>query len=128
MKRFAGLFVLLFLTGALFAQDSLNCREVGYYNTPGVALGVAVSNSYAYVADGGSGLRVVDVSNPSNPVEIGHCETPGYARGVAVAGSYAYVADDYHGLRVIDVSNPSNPVERGYYNTPGSANGVAVSG
>ena len=95
--------------------------EVGSYDTPGYAYGVAVAGSYAYVADEDAGLRVVDVSNPSAPFEVGSYDTPGYAYGVAVAGSYAYVADSDAGLRVVDVSNPASPFEVGSYDTPGYA-------
>ncbi len=102
---------------------------MGYCNTtPGYAYGVAVSGSYAYVADLYAKLRVIDVSTPSNPTEVGYCDTPDGAYGVAVSGSYAYVADDHAGLRVIDVSTPSNPIEVGYCDTPGWAYGIVVSG
>jgi len=87
---------------------------------------VAVVGGYAYVADG-RGLRVVDISDPTNPAEVGFYDTPGYAYDVAVAGGYAYVADG-RGLRVVDVSDPSNPTEVGFYDTPGSAADVAVAG
>ncbi len=103
-------------------------REVGFYDTPGRAEGVAVSGAYAYVADAGRGLRVVDVSNPAQPREVGSYDTPGWAEGVAVSGAYAYVADGEAGLRVVDVSNPAQPREVGFYDTPGWAEGVAVSG
>ena len=81
---------------------------------------MAVAGSYAYVADGKSGLRVINVANPAAPVEVGSYDTPGYADGVAVAGSYAYVADWGDGLRVINVANPAAPVEVGVYDTPGA--------
>jgi DNA-binding beta-propeller fold protein YncE len=56
---------------------------------------VAVAGDYAYVADLGAGLRVVDVSDPANPTEVRYYDTPGYANDVAVApaGDYVYVAD-----------------------------------
>lgn len=38
----------------------MNCRQIGYYDTPGYAFGVAIANNYAYVADGGSGLRIIE--------------------------------------------------------------------
>jgi hypothetical protein len=44
---------------------------------------------------GYAGLRVIDVSNPSNPREVGYFDTPGYAQGVYVSGNYAYVADGF---------------------------------
>jgi len=103
--------------------------EVGFVDTPGSAYNVAVSGSYAYVADGYSGFRVIDVSTPSTPVEVGFLDTPGIAKGVAVSGGYAYVSDDYEGgLRVIDVSMPWAPVEVGFVYTPGPALGAAVAG
>ena len=105
-----------------------NPTEMGDYDTPGYAYGVAVTGGYAYVADGNAGLRVVNISTPSNPTEVGAYDTPGYAYGVAVAGGYAYVADGSAGLRVVNVSTPSNPTEVGDYDTPGYAYGVAVTG
>jgi len=101
---------------------------------PDIVHDVAVVGSYAYVADGSAGLRVVDISTPVNPAEVGFYDTPGGANGVAVAGGYAYVVGDsghpdyIGGLRVVDVSTPANPTEVGFYDTPGSASGVAVAG
>lgn len=40
-------------------------RRLRPYDTPGVARGVTVVGSYAYVADGNFGLQVIDVSNPA---------------------------------------------------------------
>ena len=102
--------------------------EVGFYDTPGYAYGVAVSGGYAYVADNTTGLRVINVANPANPVEVGVYDTPEQARNVAIVGSTAYVADGYAGLRVINVANPANPVEVGVYDTPGSAWGATLVG
>ena len=42
--------------------------------------GVTVVGTTAYVADGDSGLQVIDVSNPASPQIIGSVDTPGYAR------------------------------------------------
>jgi hypothetical protein len=71
--------------------------------------------NYAYVAGGSDGLRVVNVSNPANPVEVGSCDTPGFAQGIAVIGDYAYVAAGDLGLRVVDISNPASPTEVGFH-------------
>ena len=128
-----------------------NPEEVGAYDTPGQAwgIGVAISGDYAnpngrlrltaknnvpsigitaYIADDFSGLRIIDVSNPENPIELGFYDTPGNAEAVATSGDYAYIADSDHGLRIIDVSNPQNPEEVGFYDTPGRVYGVAPSG
>ena len=66
---------------------------VGSVDTPGYAYGVAVSGTYAYVADCDSGLQVIDITNPASPQIVGSVDTPGSAYGVAVSGTHAYVAD-----------------------------------
>jgi len=45
------------------------------------------------VDDYGSGLRVLESSNPTAPVEVGFYDTLGLAYGVDVSGGYVYVAD-----------------------------------
>lgn len=99
----------------------------GAYVT-GAARDVVVRGDLAFVADGGQGLRIVNINNPAAPVLIATYDTPSYARSVAVAGEHAYVADDASGLLVISIANPAAPTLAGGYNTPGTAMGVAVSG
>jgi hypothetical protein len=100
----------------------------GTYDTPDQADGIFVSGNHAYVADGASGLLVIDISNPAAPTLSGSYDTPGNAAGVFVAGDHAFVADGLFGLQVLDVSNPAFPAFSGAYNTPGSAQGVFVAG
>ena len=52
---------------------------LGSVDTPGLAFGVAVSGAVAYVADFESGLQVIDVSDPANPVILGFVDTPSRA-------------------------------------------------
>jgi len=65
------------------------------------AYGIAVSGSYAYVADSNHGMRVIDITDPASPALIATCTTSD-AHGIAVSGSCAYIADGGHGMRVID--------------------------
>jgi hypothetical protein len=97
-------------------------------DTTGNAYGVAVSGTYAYVADGNSGLQIIDISNPLNPTLTATYDTAGMAYGVAVSGNYAYVADYAAGVQMIDITDPVHPTLAGTYNTPGTARGVAVIG
>jgi hypothetical protein len=83
----------------------------------GFAMAIAVAGNYAYIANGGDGLRIYNVSNPTNPVTVGHAaisNIPGaYSVGVTVSGNYAYLANSRDGLRIYDVSSPTNPVSLG---------------
>lgn len=76
-------------------------------------MGVYVCGSLAYVADGPGGLRVIDVSDPTQPEEVGHCVFPDWASSVYISDSLAYIAAGKAGLRVLDVDDPANPQEVG---------------
>ena len=96
----------------LDVSDPTALREVGATESLGwFAEDAAIAGDLVYVAAGGTGLHIVDVSVPSRPVVIGAYDTPGYAEGVAVAGRYAYVADGPGGLRIIDIADPASPTE-----------------
>jgi hypothetical protein len=93
---------------------------MGYY-----AQGVHVLGDYAYVV--GSGLQVIDISDPANPnpTIVGSADTPGSAGDVDVLDNYAYVADG--DLQVIDMSDPTNPIIVGSVDL-GDGGRVQVSG
>jgi hypothetical protein len=57
--------------------------------------GAAMAGSMlcAYIADGASGLRIHDVTDPADPQEVGFVDTPGFVQGVVISGTYAYIAD-----------------------------------
>ena len=101
---------------------------LGTYDTPGNARAVAISGTVAYVADGASGLMILNVTNPASPTLLGSYNTPGSAWSVAVSGTRAYVADGATGLVILNVTNPASPTLLGSYNTPGDARAVALSG
>ena len=115
--------------------DTLNTYQgvfaptlVGNYDTSGYAWGVQVVGNYAYVADGDSGLQIIDISSPTTPTLKGNYDTPDRALDVQVVGNYAYVADDYKGLQIIDISDPTTPTLKGNYDTSGYTLGVQVVG
>ncbi len=103
-------------------------QRLGALDTSGNARAVNLVGNLAYVADGGAGLQVVDVSNPAAPKRLGGYDTSGSANGLQVVGHLVYVADDTGGLQVIDVSNPAVPVRLGGYDTAGLAMAVQVVG
>jgi hypothetical protein len=87
---------------------------------------IAVNGDYAYIAEGSNGLRIINITDPKNPVKVGLYNTGGFAYGVAVSGTKAYIADADAGLRIIDVSDPANPAELSFYKTDGYAHAVTL--
>jgi len=104
-------------------RDSLNVRFVGRCDTPGYAWDVAVSGSYAYVADYYRGLRVIDVSDASSPHEVAACDSALNAVHVTVVDSFVYVASHTRGMRIVDVRDPANPAILSTFTVP-SGHGI----
>ncbi len=87
-----------------------------------------VVGNYAYVGTAGSGFKVLDVSDPSQPVEVGTYSTNAEFSDVKVIGNYAYAAAGYLGLLVFDITDPAHPAEVGYHRSSGAADKLAVWG
>ena len=90
--------------------------------------GIISEGQYAYLVDDLEGLRVFDISNPSQPQQVGLMPTSvgGFEfavhemkeRGLYLADGKLYIPDQRYGLTVVDVSNPSSPARIGQYVSP----------
>jgi hypothetical protein len=91
---------------------------------------LTVRGNYAYLADGADfgdgGLRVVDVSNASQPVVVGQDTGCPYAQGVDASsdGNTTYIAcasdaTFSNALRILDTSNRAQPLLLGSITLPG---------
>jgi hypothetical protein len=108
-------------------SNPANPVVAGAVDTPGLAHGVDVRGTLAYVADWG-GLKVIDVSDPASPRIIGSVETPGQAYDVTISGTSAYLAGGSGGLLVIDISDPTSPRVMGSIPEASYACNVVVEG
>ena len=91
---------------------------LGFIFLPGFQNAVEVAGTYAFLASGGAGLNVVDVTNLQQPVLVAQLATPSSANDVRVAGAVAYVAED-GGLLLVDVTDPTHPARLGSLALPG---------
>ena len=89
---------------------------------------IVISGNLAYLASGGNGLWVMDISNPEEPDILGHAPHSASAHAVAIGENYAYVAAGRSGVHVVDISNPDALEVLWTYDTEGQAYGVAVTG
>lgn len=107
-------------------------QRVAFCPTPGTAMGVYVSQSTVYIADGSKGLQIINANadDPSNPAIVGdYAIEGGFAAYVTARNNYAYVADHVKGLLIIDATDTSAPQLVSDLPIPdGTANAVAVSG
>ena len=70
---------------------------------------IVVQGKTAYVAAGSAGLKIVDVSDPSQLKLLGTWQSPAFAEGIAIAGKIAFLANGAKGISIIDISDPSKP-------------------
>ncbi len=80
--------------------DLMTPTLVSKIKTGGYGYVAAVAGNYCYVASEGTGVRAINISNPSAPVEDGYYDGVPQSRGVAVNGNYVYVAEKTDGLSV----------------------------
>ncbi|NIO27663.1 MAG: T9SS type A sorting domain-containing protein [Candidatus Latescibacteria bacterium] len=90
---------------------------VGSYDTPTIALEVAVQGDYAFLTESGHpGLIVFDISNPTNPLCVASLDFPQVAERLVISGNYAYVGLAMSaGLYVVDITDPTTPFIAGSY-------------
>jgi hypothetical protein len=90
--------------------DNSTLGTVGTYLTaPDPVVTVAVNGNQAYVGDGRSTFRTLDVANPASPSLVQLSSAPSF--GIASAGSSVYLAGRNQGAG-LDVSAPLTPVSR----------------
>jgi hypothetical protein len=96
---------------------------------------VAVSGNSLYVIGSVAGralLRVLDISNPVNPILHGSYLLPTdvslFNPRFAVAGSMVFVADNAAGVFALDFSNPDQPKLAGQLVLPGAVGTLATDG
>jgi len=110
-----------------------NPYRLGNYDTPDTlgmhGNGIAARGDYVYMACGSDGLRVMDVSDPSNPMggAFIHSDGGSLSRGLALSGKYAY-GHDTGRLSIFDISSPQSPHQVAGLDLPDaySHDGIAV--
>ena len=69
---------------------------------------IAVENGFAFLADGSTGVRIVDVSNISSPRHVKDLDLQGRAFNIYKWGSKLYVAVEQKYFNLADVRNPED--------------------
>lgn len=90
---------------------------VSSYDSWGQARGTFKEGNIIYVANGTSGLQVLQVSINGTLSQIGSYDTVSSARSLIKINNYVYMACREEGLLVFDVSTPANPQLIYTYNT-----------
>ncbi|MGD1048336.1 MAG: PQQ-binding-like beta-propeller repeat protein [Candidatus Krumholzibacteriaceae bacterium] len=93
-------------------------------DTPGWNDDCFIVKNTAYLADGGAGIIVVDVSDRRKPRTLGSLALNTLARVVCARGNTLFVAAHTKGIAAVDVSNPKKPAVAAWYDTVDDGRGV----
>jgi hypothetical protein len=106
----------------------MNPRPLGTYHTSRSIRDVTVVDSYAFLATAYSGLEVIDVTRPEQPVQIAQLSAGGGAHDLHIVGDRLFLAADEGDVLVYDISNPARPQLVGGVTTLGPARALDVVG
>jgi hypothetical protein len=130
MKRIQIKLIFFLIMTAFVEAWCQNFQLISNFETPGSPYGVFVRDNYAYVADYDSGLQIIDIGNPANPVIIGDIDTLSYAGRIFISGQNAFIGGGYGytNLYIVDISNPTAPILISSISTTDQVFGISVSG
>lgn len=97
-------------------SDPTSPELLSTFSTTYEASGVFMLGDIAYLTDINL-LRIVNISNPSNPIQISAITCGAFS--VVVKDDYAYVTAGSSSLKIINISDPYNPTSVGFYSTGG---------
>jgi hypothetical protein len=140
-----GLFLLSLVFNPAMAQDSWNVTLLGeVHDFVEEAFDVAMAGDYAYLSSGlNSGLRVLDLSDPTAPEQITYAintdECPGVymwmTDRIRIWGDRAYLlyfdgtwSFRHYRLYIYDISDPSMPQQLGFISLPDECTNLFVEG
>jgi hypothetical protein len=117
----------------VFSISGTNLTSVGrngsVFSPGGFYQKMLISGSRAYVAAGGTGLQIVDVSNPSSPVSVAAFADSGlYGNYGAVGMTGNYLCVGAGDFKVFNVNQPSQPLLVGQLSGIGASKVVAGNG
>lgn len=70
---------------------------------------IEVAGSYIFLANGTSGIRVIDNDDPVRPLEVGRYPSED-TKDIIIRGERAYIADGFRGIKILDINDPGNPI------------------
>jgi len=98
--------------GLLIFEPDLSTKPIGRIDPLTSASSVMLHGNLALVANGGAGLQIIDVSDPTAAHDIGSLslpERPSVHR-FASEGDRLYLAADVGGLAVAEIADPTSPI------------------
>ena len=105
--------------------DSIS--EVASYNSVNPVKRIEIYNNTAYFVKSGTGIELVNIANPLNPVQLSTIAPSGSCNDIKIANGIIYVADGSSGVTIINSINPSQPYFVRTFNTSTNVRSIDYS-
>ena len=90
-------------------NEKFELNQIGSIDESGSLRSTIVIGNYAYLADSDFGLRILDITDKTNPVVVGQYKDDGITFDLQIVGNYAYLTNGFEGLIIVNISDPSHP-------------------
>jgi len=107
-------------------ENSLPPKKINGNSSPRNVKDILIRGRLCYLAEEGTGIKILDISEPQHPRVLGETQTPGSSTGLALDGAMLYVADGTKGIAIVDVKDPENPHIVKSIETEGDAHDIAL--
>ncbi|MCU0371928.1 MAG: hypothetical protein MUE56_01635 [Ignavibacteria bacterium] len=96
---------------SIIALDSLPHKiyEINTYVPSNPVKHIEIKGAAGYFIENITGLEIVNLENPEQPVRYSTFHSPGSSNDIKIADNLAYIADGLTGISVISISNPAQP-------------------
>lgn len=112
----------------IYYSDLISLNKVGSNTFFSSATSSFLVETLVYVTDRIEGLRILNMTDITQPENINHTFTRGEAEDVAIYKNFAYIADGSKGLSIINVTDPFNPSNTSFCDTAGTSLSIFVEG
>lgn len=120
--------VLLRITGDEKLKEIQRIRPPWPMSEFASAQALIVKGRFAYLANGGSGLLIVEVADPRQPKIVSSLQLQGFSYGLSVAGDFLSVGNRYQGVQYVDIQDPLRPKLLGSIRAHDVSRGVILDG
>jgi hypothetical protein len=112
----------------IYSLTGNNPKPLANIDTPGWNCDLFILNDTAYLADGGHGLRVVDIKDRKHPEDRGAVDAKLLLREIHAIDGVVFGAAHAGGVLAFDVTDPLAPVVASRSQTVDDARGVFTDG
>ena len=111
---------------AIYQHQNQTTTEIGRYHSGNAILDFTIADGIAYLGTD-SGVTLVDLADPQQPLWLGSHQQLGRVVQVAVSDGIVWARTDDHRLYTLNTANPAEPTVIAAYRSPAAISAAALT-